>query len=207
MLSETVKRNLNKLDFDLKQIYSAVKITEKATHNQFFYQIEAVGNFEVFENQKNLLMSLVLIEKNNLNFDNIVWKYSVNPLNQNSEFIERVSKIDELAKDINSTITKKQMDFNYLKSSPLAYDTINESVRKPKRKINLEDKILSVVENFNVDIEFADVENNNGRKSLKIYHKGIKVSDKFKLENKINNLNGVTFISFFEDHIKVNLNS
>lgn len=205
MLSETVKRNLNKLDFDLKQIYSAVKITEKATHNQFFYQIEAVGNFEVFENQKNLLMSLVLIEKNNLNFDNVVWKYSVNPLSQNSEFIERVSKIDELAKDIHSTITKKQMDFNYLKSSPMAYEMIKENVSKPKRKATLEDKILSVVENFNVDIESTDIENDNGRKSLKIYHKGIKVSDKFKLENKINSFNGVTFISFFEDHIKVNL--
>lgn len=207
MLSETVKRNLNKLDFDLKQIYSAVKITEKTTHNQFFYQIEAVGNFQVFENQKNLLMSLVLIEKNNLNFDTVTWKYSVNPLDINSENIERVSKIEELAKDIHSTITKKQMDFNYLRSSPIAYEMINESVSKPKRKITLEDKILGIVENFNVEVEFTDVENNNGRKSLKIYHKGIKVSDKFILENKINNFKGVSFISFFDDHLKVNLNN
>ena len=207
MLSETVKRNLNKLDFELKQLYSVVKITEKVTHNQFFYQIEAVGNFEIFENQKNLIMSLVLIEKNNLNFDKVNWKYSLDPTNSNSEYIERVSKIDELAGDIYNTITKKQMDFNYLKSSPLALESINESVIKPKKKITLEDKILSIIENLNVDIEFADVENVNGRKSIMIQHKGIKVSDKFKLENKLNNLKGVSFISFFDDHIKVNLNN
>lgn len=205
MLSETIKRNLNKLDFELKQIYSAVKITEKNTHNQFFYQIEAVGNFQIFENQKNLLMSLVLIEKNNLNFDSVTWKYSVDPSNPDAEFIERVSKIEELAKEIHNTIIKKQMDFNYLKSSPLAFETINENFNKPKIKITLEDKILSIVENFNVDIEFADIENNNGRKSLKIYHNGIKESDKFKLEDKVNNLKGVSFVSFFDDHLKVNL--
>jgi hypothetical protein len=150
-------------------------------------------------------MSLVLIEKNNLNFDKVTWKYSLDPTNSNSEYIERVSKIDELAGDIYNTITKKQMDFNYLKSIPLYYESIKESVIKPKKKITIEDKILSIIENLNVDVEFTDVENVNGKKSLKIYHKGIKVSDKFILENKVNNLKGVSFISFFDDHLKVNL--
>jgi hypothetical protein len=74
-------------------------------------------------------MSLVLIEKNNLNFDKVTWKYSLDPTNSNSEYIERVSKIDELAGDIYNTITKKQMDFNYLKSSPLYYESIKEHLR------------------------------------------------------------------------------
>ena len=203
MISENIKRNLNKLDFELKELYSDVKITEKSTYNQFFYQIAAVGNFEIFENQKNIIKSLILIEKNSLNFDTITWKYCVNPSKPNSEYIERVSKIDELAKDIQNTVTKKQMDFNYFKSTPIGYEMINESIIK--EEITLEDEILSIVENFNVEIEFVDIENVNGRKSLKIQHKGIKVSDKFKLESKINNLDKVRFVSFFDDCIKVNL--
>lgn len=205
MLSETVIKNLNRLDFELKELYSNVKITEKTTHNQFFYQIEAVGNFEIFENQKNTVKSLILIEKNNLNFDMVTWKYSVNPSNSKSEFIERVSKIEELAKDIHNTITKKQLDFNYLKSTPVVLEVINEQLNVELESISLEKNILNIVEKFNVEIEDAFLENNNGRKSLTIQHKGIKVSDKFKLESKINNMEGVSFISFFDDYMKVTL--
>lgn len=205
MLSETVVKNLNKLDFELKELYSNVVITEKMTHNQFFYQIEAVGNFEIFESQKNTVKSLILIEKNNLNFDMVTWKYSVNPSNSKSEYIERVSKIDELAKDIHNTITKKQMDFNYLRNTPEVEEMINEKLNVQSNPISFEENIINIIENFNVEIEDAFVENVNGRKILKLHHKGIKVSDKFKLENKINNIEGVDFISFFDDCMKVTL--
>lgn len=207
MLSEIVKTNLNRIDFELKELYSNVKISEKNTHNKFFFQIEAVGNFQLFEsNQSRQVKSLVLIEKNNLNFEKIKWQYCINPSNPNSDFIDRVSNVDELTKDIYETVTKKKMDISYLKSTPVVYEMINENLDKEVGDKTIEDEIFSIVEKFEIQVEDINTENINGRRYLKIYHNGLKVSDKFKLESKINELDGVNFVSFTDDFIKINLN-
>lgn len=208
MLYDNIKSNLNRIDFELKEFYDQVNISEKVTPNKFYFQILAKGTFEgLFENNDNReVKTLVLIEKNNLNFETVNWKYCVNPENPNSDFIERVSKIEELAKDIHSTVTKKQMDINYLRNTPSVFEKINENFQEPISENTHIDQILRIVESFNFDIENIELENNYGNKHLKIYHNGIKVSDKFALESKLNKLDNVNFVSYIDDTIRINYN-
>ena len=331
MLYDNIKSNLNRIDFELKELYDQVNISEKVTQNKFYFQILAKGNFEgLFESNDNReVKTIVLIEKNNLNFETVNWKYFVNPENTNSDFIERVSKIEELAKDIHSTVTKKQMDINYLRNTKVVFeefsyddskqlsalhksnlskttdffkqnkDTLfsyynfvftnigrkhlidnfvakwkqlednvkkeyktliflefvnsiknNSELSRPDLKLSiknassnwrkknsglskivdefenqigfsfgnttknenfqetfsentLEEQILSIIESFDVEIENIETENRNGIKNLKILHCGIKVSDKFKLESKLNKLDNINFVSYIDDTIKV----
>lgn len=207
MLYDNIKSNLNRIDFELKELYGEVSISEKVTPNKFYFQILAKGNFEgLFESNDNReVKTIVLIEKNNLNFETVNWKYCVNPENPNSDFIERVSKIEELAKDIHSTVTKKQMDINYLRNTPVVFEKINESLQESVLENSHIDQILRIVESF-LDIEDIEFENNYGNKHLKIYHNGIKVSDKFVLESKLNKLDNVNFVSYIDDTIRINYN-
>jgi len=206
MLYEKVKINLNRLDYNLKELYSDVKITERTTHNKFFFQIEAIGRFEnlLESNETREVKSLVLIEKNDLNFEEVKWSYSVDPTNSKADFIERISKVEELARDIYNTVSKRQMDSAYLKRTPVLYELINENLNVIEED-PLEKEIIGIVEKFDVSIEDMITEKVKGKKHLKIYYKKMSISDKLKLEAKLNNLQGVSYISFIDDFIKVNL--
>ena len=206
MLYEKVKINLNRLDYNLKELYSEVKITEKSTHNQFFFQIEATGRFEnlLESSETREVKSLVFIEKNNLNFEEVKWSYSVDPTDSNADFIERISKIDELAQDIHNTVSKRQMDSSYLKKTPVLYELINENSTVIEED-PLEKEILRLVEKFDVTKDDLVTEKVLGKRHFKIYYKKMSISEKLKLETKLNNLDGISYISFIDDFIKVNL--
>ena len=211
MLNQTIKSNINKIDYDLKKLFSDVTITEKNHFNKYFFEVKSEGIFEnlLESNSNKVAKSLVLIEKKHLESDLITWKYSINPNNSGSDFIERVSTIEKIAEDIHNTITKKQMDIDYLNNLP-EIDIVEDE--QPEN--TFEGEILNVIEKFDLivndinttinekKVDLYDLQNKN----ILIYHEGIETSDMFKLESELLKFERVNYVFFNRNHIKVNYN-
>ena len=214
MISQDIKANINKIDFDLKNLFENVKIEEKTKGNQFYFEIKSNSTFfNINEsNQWKRAESIVRISKSDLISDIVRWSYSVNPLNENSDWIERVSTIDLVAKDIYETITKSKMDRTYFESLETIIESINENNTQAITKDDLVQKLKEVAIRFELEVnkttkdkvikESVGVEPDL---EIKIYHnKELKMSEKFAIESEMCNIEGVNFILFKEGFILVN---
>jgi len=218
MITQDIKSNINKIDYDLKNLFENVYIKEKTLGNQFYFEIKANSTFFNINESMDWKRaeSIVKIAKSDLTSDMVKWSYSINPLNESADWIERVSKIDTVAKDIYETITKSRMDKSYFESLESIVESINESVTEIT-KDDLIDKLKEVAARFEVEIKTVEklaapvLEGNqfmtkSGDVTIKLYHNSdIKVSDKFKIESEINSNDGVNWTLFKEGFIEVNL--
>jgi hypothetical protein len=212
MLNQSVKENINKIDFRLKEIFSEVRILERSFHNKYFFEITAEGKFQnlLESNTTRKVKSLIVIEKKDLEKDIVTWKYSINPNNPNADFIERVSNIDRIVEDIHNTITKKQMDMDYLNSTPEVKEISEEDSEETETEETTEEKILNIVDKFSIDVyDMQSIVNETNifefpTRNFLIYHGGLKMSDKFKIESEILKLENINYVFFDEDFIKVN---
>jgi hypothetical protein len=218
MITHDIKSNINKIDFDLKNLFENVYIKEKTLGNQFYFEINANSTFFNINESKDWKRaeSIVKIAKSDLASDMVKWSYSINPLNESADWIERVSRIDSIAKDIYETITKSRMDKSYFESLETIVESINESVTEIT-KDDLIDKLKEVAARFEVEVKKVEkvatpvLEGNQfmtkgGDITIKLYHNSnIKVSDKFKIESEINSNTGVNWTLFKEGFIEVNL--
>ena len=211
MFNQSIKSNINRIDYDLKELFSDVKITEKTHFDKYFFEIKSEGIFEnlLESNSNKLAKSIVLIEKKSLESDLINWKYSINPNNSKADFIERVSTIERIAEDIHNTIVKKQMDMDYLSSLP-EVEVEEEEEEQVDKEETTEEKILNIVDNFNISVYDMQSTVNESNifefptRNFFIYHSGLKMSDRFKIESEILKLENVNYIFFDEEYIKVN---
>ena len=218
MITQDIKSNINKIDFDLKNLFENVYIKEKTLGNQFYFEINANSTFFNINESKDWKRaeSIVKIIKSDLASDMVKWSYSINPLNESADWIERVSRIDSIAKDIYETITKSRMDKSYFESLETIVESVNESVTEIT-KDDLIDKLKEVAARFEVEVKKVEkvatpvLEGNQfmtkgGDITIKLYHNSnIKVSDKFKMESEINSNTGVNWTLFKEGFIEVNL--
>jgi hypothetical protein len=218
MITQDIKSNINKIDYDLKNLFENVYIKEKTLGNQFYFEIKANSTFFNINESMDWKRaeSVVKISKSDISSDMVKWSYSINPLNESADWIERVSKIDTVAKDIYETITKSRMDKSYFESLESIVESINESVTEIN-KDDLIDKLKEVAARFEVEIKTLEklaapvLEGNqfmtkSGDVTIKLYHNSdIKVSDKFKIESEINSNDGVNWTLFKEGFIEVNL--
>jgi hypothetical protein len=218
MITQDIKSNINKIDYDLKNLFENVYIKEKTLGNQFYFEIKANSTFFNINESMDWKRaeSVVKISKSDISSDMVKWSYSINPLNESADWIERVSKIDTVAKDIYETITKSRMDKSYFESLESIVESINESVTEIT-KDDLIDKLKEVAARFEVEIKTVEklaapvLEGNqfmtkSGDVTIKLYHNSdIKVSDKFKIESEINSNDGVNWTLFKEGFIEVNL--
>jgi hypothetical protein len=199
----------------LKNQFNQVEIREKSIGNKFYFEVQAASDFdnltESFEIKRASM--LVRIEKKFLNSDNITWSYSTNPLRENSEWIERCSNIETLAKDIHSVVTKKQLSKNYLSSLKSVWEPINEEFHleieeelEPSQKLKkliegLEIKINKVETRILEQVEMFSVPDQIWR----YHHKGwINLTDMFRIETVLLNQQGVNLVLFKEGYIEVN---
>ena len=211
MLNQSVKENINKIDYQLKKLFSEVRINEKNFHNKYFFEIKAEGLFEnlLESNSTRKVKSLILIEKKDLEKNVINWKYSINPNNPKSDFIERVSSIDKISEDIHNTIIKKQMDMDYLNSTT-EVQISEEEEEEAGEEETTEEKILNLVDNFNISVyDMQSIVNETNifefpSRNFYIYHGGLKMSDKFKVESELLKIENVNYVFFDEEYIKVN---
>jgi hypothetical protein len=220
MITQDIKSNINKIDFDLKNLFENVYIKEKTLGNQFYFEIKANSTFFNINESTTWKRaeSIVKIDKRDLLSNNIKWSYSTNPLNESAHIVERFSSIDTIAKDIYETITKSRMDKSYFASLEDIVESINENVTEIT-KDDLIDKLKEIAARFEVEIKSVEkstapvLEGNqfmtkSGDITIKLYHNSnIKVSDQFKIEAEINSKEGVNWTLFKEGFIQVNLST
>lgn len=211
-----IKRNINKIDYDLNNLFESVGVKEKAFGSQFYFELDVESTFfnlnECSEYRK--AGCRFRIQKQDLRSDIITWSYSVNPLNENSDWIEITSNIDNVANDMYNIISKKRMDSEYFKSLSVVTNSINESfdtvveVKKDVqyelsdivnqlgiKVINTDKRLLEQVEMFSVPDEV-----------IRVYHEGyISLPDMFRIETVLNNKPGVNMTLFKNGYIEVNV--
>lgn len=104
-----LKYNINKIHSDLLSqfINSEIKIDEKSSL-KFGNYIE----ISILNEGKELKMIML---KKDLESYSFPWRYSENPLNENSELVERFSSIDNISSDIKEIFEKNRFSEEYLK--------------------------------------------------------------------------------------------
>jgi len=219
-----IKQNINQIDFELKQLFENVYIAEKVDKNNFFVEITANKLF-LFEGCKKRVEVKVNISKNDLRTNIVKWNYSVNPLNENSEKIERVSYMKSISNEIYEIASGKRMLKEYFNSleaqvdlilectppeagwvAPTEFETrgrfcafIESVVKKYTEKIsNIEQKLETRIDTsfFQASlVPFGSIE----------YTAEISMADKFRLEKELLESGLVKFVSFNEGVVKVTI--
>lgn len=99
------RENINKLHFDL---ISKFEVSVEECQNK-------AGNYVkllVKENNKQLVVN---ITKSSLESNVFNWTYSSNPLNEDSDNIERTSSVDGFLNDVSDVFEKNRFSEDYLK--------------------------------------------------------------------------------------------
>lgn len=205
---DNIIQNINKIDFELKNIFENVFITEKNIKNQHLILID-VNSVFLFESCKKRVNIKIEINKFDLVGNNIKWTYLTNPLNESSDKIERVSDISTITNDILDIVNKKRMVTEYFESLEPIFDKINENFSE--KEVEITDKIKNIVSKY-ISITTVDkvlIENKQftdtkpGYKFILKHDGEIKLSDMFKIEQNINCLPNVNYTTFKENHIEV----
>lgn len=108
-----IKERINKIDYELKDIFENVEIVSKNEKNRFYFEIKAFG-YKLDESVKDYEITLE-IDNNALNKEDISWKYWTNPVKKDWA-IDRVSNINYMSKDISDIVLNKRLDQEYLNS-------------------------------------------------------------------------------------------
>jgi len=102
----SLRQNINKVHFDLTNRFEEVTITEKTDLKLGHY-----FELSILENSKEVKVILTKTEAEKGVFN---WSYFSNPLNENSDLVERNSKIELFSLDIQEIIEKNRFDSDYL---------------------------------------------------------------------------------------------
>ena len=101
-----IKFNINKIHSDLISNFSDVSIKEKSNlkFGQYF-------EISVINENKECRM---IVTKKEIESTSFNWSYLDNPLNENSDLVERNSNIDNFISHVNDIITKERFNQDYL---------------------------------------------------------------------------------------------
>lgn len=101
-----IKENINKIHYQLTENFSDIQLLEKSDIRiGKYFSISASKD----DKKISMIIPFIELEKNRFN-----WSYSENPLNENSDFIERNSSIDTITDDIKDIFEKKRFSEDYL---------------------------------------------------------------------------------------------
>lgn len=212
MTIDTIKSNINKIDYELKNLFESVNTSEKYEGNRFFFAIEAKTDI-LFESGNKKIDVIAEIDSNMS--DKIKWRYLSNPLDRNSDKIERTSTLDTISKDIYEVATKKRMINEYFNS--INYEMINENNSNTNNKeiseqlsdiVSKYTKINKIDSSKNIILESNQFMSKKPDTNISIsYIDEMKISDKFKLESDIKKINGIKQVTFKENKINISYNS
>lgn len=193
-----IRENINRIDFQLKNLFENVEITEK-NNKVGYFEIIASSLVDV-DGEKKRAQIKAFITKPALESNIVKWSYCVNPSNVTSDVIERVSNIDNVANDIYDVVKSKRMEKEYFESLQSEYELILESVEE-----KFEDKISSLLEKFGVNEKLIveskfNLDGSTPEKTISI-KKELKLSERFALETELRSL-GIEYITFVGDVIK-----
>lgn len=103
-----IKDNINKIHIDLLVRFDNVKIEEKSNHkfSNYFELTASKGNTDV----------KMIITKRDLESDTFKWSYYANPLNENSDLVERVSSVHTMYQDVDDIVNNNRFNKEYIDS-------------------------------------------------------------------------------------------
>lgn len=214
MINPEVKSRINKIDFELKQVFENVFIKEKYYKTGYF---EISANKVVYLKESKEFKRLeakVIINQPDLLQEQVKWSYSTNPLVESAIWLDRVSPIEELSKDISNIVEEKRLNEDYIFNLEPIVDMINEDASfdeeiEQKTKI---DVISDFLTNFNVEVKSHNVTVVSNESAFSTvsdriitlnHNSDIKISDMFKIESQINAIEGVNWTVFKEGFIEI----
>lgn len=215
MIVEEIKNNINRIDFELKEVFENVDIIEKSDRIGHYFEITANSKF-LFEDSswRNAGVRLK-IYKQDLITENVRWFYQVDTLNENSDWIERASNLEFLSVDVNNVILLRQMSEDYFSKLEPIVELINESSTTSKEK-TVEEKVGDILSNYNIlvhEVAYGDevpmFENNAflmnapDKKIYFLHTQEIKMSEKFMIESAIKLIPGVNYVSFGDNDVMI----
>jgi hypothetical protein len=212
MINPQVLSIINRIDRELKESFENVFIKEKYFKTGYF-DISANKVVLIKETKEwKRLEAKVIINQTDLLNEMVDWSYCLNPINENSEWLDRVSHIDILSQDIINIVDEKRLDEKYVLEVEPIVDMINESkeTEEIEEKTQM-DSMSDVLNSFNlvvtskrVDVISNESFNKASDRIIKFFHNGdIKISDKFKIESEIGKLDGVNWTLFKEGFVEV----
>ena len=199
-MENMVVKNINIIDWDLKQKFENVKITEKSKKSDFYFEISLKSKVEGVD------IPLVLeISKNELLNNTINWRYLASA--SEDEKITKVSEIKNLSKDIQDIFENKRFDKDYLNSflecwdkpkedetekteedlGDNYYDDDYEEVEKVKKNVsNIEESLLK-----NIETEILISENIMDKRKTKYtfnLNRELSYFERFNLESSLSEI-------------------
>lgn len=216
MIIEEIKANINRIDFELKEVFENVSIIEKSDRTGNYFEIMTSSKF-LFEDSswRNAGVRFQIYKQDLISESNIRWFYQIDTLNESSDWIERVSSIDFLAIDVNNVVLMRQMSEEYFEKLEPIVEAINESSLN-KEEVSIEEKVQTILNNYNVDIfevaygEENIILENNGFMSSKpdkkiyfLHEQDIKMSEKFMIESAIKLIPGINYVSFGDNDVMI----
>jgi hypothetical protein len=214
MINPEVKSRINKVDFELKQVFENVFIKEKYYKTGYF---EISANKVVYLKESKEFKRLeakVIINQPDLLQEQVKWSYSTNPLVESAIWLDRVSPIEDLSKDIANIVEERRLNEDYIFNLEPIVDMINEDASfdeeiEQKTKI---DVISDFLTNFNVEVKSHNVMVVSNESAFTTvsdriitlnHNSDIKISDMFKIESQINSIEGVNWTVFKEGFIEI----
>jgi len=214
MINPEVKSRINKVDFELKQVFENVFIKEKYYKTGYF---EISANKVVYLKESKEFKRLeakVIINQPDLLQEQVRWSYSTNPLVESAIWLDRVSPIEDLSKDIANIVEERRLNEDYIFNLEPIVDMINEDASfdeeiEQKTKI---DVISDFLTNFNVEVKSHNVMVVSNESAFTTvsdriitlnHNSDIKISDMFKIESQINSIEGVNWTVFKEGFIEI----
>jgi len=214
MINPEVKSRINKVDFELKQVFENVFIKEKYYKTGYF---EISANKVVYLKESKEFKRLeakVIINQPDLLQEQVRWSYSTNPLVESGIWLDRVSPIEDLSKDITNIVEERRVSEDYIFNLEPIVDMINEDASfdeeiEQKTKIDVISDFLS---NFNVEVKSHNVTVVSNESAFTTvsdriitlnHNSEIKISDMFKIESQINSIEGVNWTVFKEGFIEI----
>ena len=208
---QDIKLNINKIDGELKTLFENVYIAEKTDRNKYFFSITANKMF-LFEGCKKRVEVKVNIDYENLKTNIVKWNYSLNPLTENSQTIERVSYVNTIANDIYDIACNRRMVKEYFDSLEAHVDLIlecgdvyGESITNSLSESRLKD-INKIVEKYtSISNVTSNLDTNMyfNTKGIIEYTTEISMSNKFRLEKELIESGLVDYVSFNEGKVTV----
>ena len=101
-----MKSNINKIHFSLSALFGEVKIEEKSNIK--------FGNYFEISNISEGKEVKMIISKASIESPTFKWYYLDNPLNENSELVERFSDIYNVSEHVKDIILKNRFSEEYL---------------------------------------------------------------------------------------------
>lgn len=212
-----IKQRINKLDYDLKEIFENVYIQEKSVGNQFFFSINCNGEFWNLKesNSYQRVEVKLVIHKSDLIKDPISWSYSSDPSNENAHWIDKASNMESLASDIEDVVLNCRMVESYFENLPFVLENLNED--SPEEYVDNNGKFIkNKIESMGVAVDEVDQEERpqlegNSFMTTKpeikysfYHHSDLKMSDKFLIEQELNKIDGVNYSILKDGVIEIN---